>query len=716
MASMTPQALRRPTAALLAALAVGACTPRDRPATPGTVATAPEAFAPAGALYRPGALEDVALTDGFWRPRLERNRRTTIPYLMRQNRETGRVANFERAAGRDDGAYEGRRFNDTDVYKAIEAASWALLAARDGQPDQKESDHTPESDRAVRDELDLLVALIAAAQEEDGYLIPARSVDPENPAPGLGAERWIHVSAGSHELYNAGHLIEAAVAHHRATGDRTLLDVAIRFADRIHADFGADSGSGARRDVPGHEEIELALVKLADETGEERYRELARFFLDQRGREHDGEPYPEDSAFAIYNDRRYRQDEVPVAEATEAVGHAVRATYLYSAMTDVGIYGPALGRIWNDLVSHKLYLTGGIGSRDTFESFGEPYELPNETAYAETCAAIGNDLWNHRMFLATGEARYLDVMERVLYNGFLSGVSISGDRFFYTNPLASDGGVERSPWFEVACCPANLARMMALLPTFAYAVRDGSEGGRDEVPPEILVALYVGSEARLDTPGGPVRVVQRTDYPWSGTVRIAVEPDPSDRPRELVLALRIPGWARGEPVPSDLYRFDDPAGALPTLRVAGRTIALADGRQPLPGGGDVTVADGFARIRRVWPGRPGEDAPVEWIELELPMPVRRVAAHPSVAANRGRRALQRGPLVYAVEGADHGGTIAGISLPAEPDDRFLAHYRPDLLDGVVTLEDDRGVTAIPYFAWANRGPGQMAVWLPFDGE
>jgi DUF1680 family protein len=384
----------------------------------------------------------------------------------------------------------------------------------------------------------------------------------------------------------------------------------------------------------------------------------------------------------------------------------VRATYLYAAMTDMGTYGPALGRIWSDLVSHKLYLTGGIGSRDTFESFGEPYELPNESAYTETCAAIGNDLWNHRMFLATGEARYLDVMERVLYNGFLSGVSISGDRFFYTNPLASEGGVERSPWFEVSCCPANLARMMALLPTFAYAVREGG----DEIPSEIVVALYVGSDARLDTPGGPVRVIQRTDYPWTGTVRLTVEPDPSDRPRELVLALRIPGWARGEPVPSDLSRFDDPAGGLPTLRVGGKTLALADGTQALPGGGEVTVADGFARIRRVWEPRGSE-----MIELELPMPVRRVAAHPSVAANRGRRALQRGPLVYAVEGADHGGSIAGITLPAEPDDRFLAHYHPDLLGGVVTLEDDRGVTAIPYFAWANRGPGEMAVWLPFEG-
>lgn len=649
--------------------------------------------------FRAARLEEVRLEDHFWRPRLERNRTVTIPHILEQNRQTGRVANFERAAGKASGEYEGRRFNDTDVYKVVEAAAYTT------------------EDPSLAAEIEGLVERIAAAQEVDGYLMPARTVDPASPAPGLGPERWLHVSAGSHELYNAGHLMEAAVAHWRATGDRRLLAVAIRLADRIDADFGPD----ARRDVPGHEEVELALVKLADATGERRYLELARFFLDGRGGEHDGEPYPEDSPFAIYNDRRYRQDHQPVTAQHEAVGHAVLATYLYAGMADVAArteapgYAEALERVWRDLVSTKLYLTGGIGSRDTFESFGEPYELPDETAYAETCAAIGNDLWNHRMFLATGEPAYLDVVERILYNGFLSGVSLTGDRFFYTNPLASAGGVERAPYFEVACCPANLARMMALLPTFLYAVGGRPSGGGEE----IVVGLYAGSEAVLETSGGPVRIVQRTAYPWRGEVRLEVAPE---RERELVLALRLPGWARERPVPSDLYRFADPAAPPPTLRLGATRVTLTPGRHPLPGGGEVVVEGGFARVRRVWPAEGGAS---EAVELVLPMPARRVAAHPAVAAAAGRLALQRGPVVYALEGVDHGGTLAGLRLPAG--EALAPHWRPDLLGGVVTLSapvqrmreaaaggaapSPERLLAVPYFAWANRGPGEMAVWL-----
>jgi len=672
---------------LFALIAAAACrAPETRPAAGPPGSPTP---------YRAATLGEVRLTDEFWRPRLETNRTVTIPHILEQNRRTGRVANFERAAGAAEGAYEGRRFNDTDVYKVVEAAAYVLAAI---------------PDPALAAEIGRLVELIAAAQEPDGYLMPARSIDPASPAPGLGQERWVHVSAGSHELYNAGHLMEAAVAHWRATGDRRLLDVAVRLADRIDADFGPD----ARRDVPGHEEVELALVKLADATGERRYLDLARFFLDGRGGEHDGEPYPEDTPFAIYNDRRYRQDHQPVTAQREAVGHAVRATYLYAGMADVAArtgapgYRQALERVWRDLVSTKLYLTGGIGSRDTFESFGEPYELPAETAYAETCAAIGNDLWNHRMFLATGEARFLDVMERVLYNGFLSGVSLSGDRFFYTNPLASAGGVERSPYFEVACCPANLARMTALLPSFLYAVGTPPSGGG---PEEVVVSLYAGSEALLETAGGPVRIVQRTAYPWSGEVRIEVAPE---RERELVLALRLPGWARERPVPSDLYRFADPAAPPPTLRVAGRVVALTSGRHPLPRGGEVVVDGGFARVRRTWSPDGGPEA----LELDLPMPGRRVAAHPAVAAAAGRLALQRGPVVYAVEGVDHGGSIAGLAVPAAGE--LAADWHPDLLGGVVTLSagaegTSRRLLAVPYYAWANRNAGEMAVWIPAAG-
>jgi len=615
--------------------------------------------------------ETVKLTDSFWRPRLSTNRTVTIPHILRQNEETGRVDNFRKAAGLLPGEYQGRRFNDTDIYKVIEAASYALAQ---------------EYDAALDAEIDELIGLIAAAQEEDGYLFPARTIDPENPAPGVGDERWVHESAGSHELYNAGHLIEAAVAHYRATGNRSLLDVAVRFADLVDRDFGPE----ARRDVPGHEEIELALVKLSDVTGDARYVELARFFIDERGREHDGKPYPEGTSFAIYNDRPYKQDHAPVVEQKKASGHAVRAAYLYTGMADVLArtgapgYRESLESIWKDVVATKLYLTGGIGSRDTFESFGDDFELPNRTAYTETCAAIGNDLWNHRMFLASGEARFVDVMERVLYNGALSGVSANGDRFFYTNPLESEGGVERVPYFEVACCPANLARLLAHLPGFVYAQKGN----------ELFVNLFVASEAEVELDSGKVRVEQETKFPWEGRVLLSLS---SEASFPMTLHLRIPGWSLGRALPSDLYRFADTKEGSPTLKVNGVEVPLS-------------VEGGFASIRRVF----GADDRVEWI---LPMQVRRVAAHDEVEGNRGRLALQRGPLVYAAEAVDNGGRVLDLVLPEEAE--LEAIFREDLLGGVVaitgTARRDEGEVpflAVPYFTWANRGPGEMAVWIP----
>ncbi len=619
------------------------------------------------------SFENVKLTDSFWRPRLSTNRTVTIPHILRQNEQTGRVDNFRKAAGLLSGEYQGRRFNDTDVYKVIEAASYALAQ---------------EYDAVLDAEIDELIALVEGAQEDDGYLFPARTIDPEKPAPGVGGERWIHESAGSHELYNAGHLIEAAVAHYRATAKTRLLNVAVRFADLVDRDFGPE----ARRDVPGHQEIELALVKLADARGEARYVELARFFIDERGREHDGKPYPEGTDFAIYNDRPYKQDHLPVAEQRKASGHAVRATYLYTGMADVLArtgapgYRESLESIWKDVVATKLYLTGGIGSRDTFESFGDEYELPNRTAYTETCAAIGNDLWNHRLFLASGEARFLDVMERILYNGALSGVSAKGDTFFYTNPLESEGGIGRVPYFEVACCPANLARLLAHLPGFVYAQRGN----------ELFVSLFVASEAEIELASGAVRVVQETSYPWDGRIRVTLHPE---RPVELALHLRIPGWAREEPVPSELYRFADPPSSRPELKVNGDEVPLS-------------LASGLASVRRVF-----EEG--DWLELMLPMPVRRVEAHASVEENRGRIALQRGPLVYAVEAVDHGGRALDLAL--SKDAELTAGYREDLLGGVVAIAgrasregSDVPFLAIPYFTWANRGPGEMAVWIPSE--
>jgi hypothetical protein len=617
--------------------------------------------------------ESVKLTDSFWRPRLSTNRTVTIPHILRQNEETGRVDNFRKAAGLIPGEYQGRRFNDTDIYKVIEAASYALAQ---------------EYDAALDAEIDELIVLIEGAQEDDGYLFPARTIDPEKPGPGVGDERWVHESAGSHELYNAGHLIEAAVAHYRATGKRSLLNVAIRFADLVDRDFGPE----ARRDVPGHEEIELGLIKLADVTGDARYVELARFFIDERGQEHDGEPYPEGTSFAIYNDRPYKQDHVPVVEQKKAAGHAVRATYLYTGMAEVLArtgapgYRESLESIWKDVVATKLYLTGGIGSRDTFESFGDDYELPNQTAYTETCAAIGNDLWNHRMFLASGEARFLDVMERVLYNGALSGVSVKGDTFFYTNPLESAGGVERVPYFEVACCPANLARLLAHLPGFVYAQKGD----------ELFVNLFVASEAEVELDSGKVRVVQETSYPWDGRILITLSPA---TPVELTVHMRRPGWARGEPVPSNLYRFADDPSTSPDLKMNGAAVPLS-------------LDAGFASVRRVFEAG-------DRLELTLPMPVRRVEANKSVEGNRGKLALQRGPLVYAAEAVDNGGRVLDLVLPKEIE--LEAAFREDLLGGVVAItgtarRDGNEVVflAIPYFSWANRSAGEMVVWIPSE--
>lgn len=671
------------SACIVTLLAAAACAPQP--------ASEPAAAASSAAAdhIRAVSFTDVRLQDVFWKPRFERNRDVTIPHIMEQNELTGRVDNFRKAAGLIDGAYEGRRFNDTDIYKVLEAASYAIAQ----QPDA-----------GLEAQLDELIELIGAAQQDDGYLFPALTTDPENPALGVGTERWVHVSAGSHELYNAGHLIEAAVAHYQATGKRSLLDIGVRLADLIDRDFGPD----ARHDIPGHEEIELALVKLADVTGEPRYLALAKFFIDQRGRQHDGELYAEDTDFAIYNDLPYKQDHMPVIEQTKASGHAVRAAYLYSGMADVAArtdapgYDEALDAIWNDIVSSKLYITGSIGARGTFESFGDDYELPNR-AYGETCAAVGFDQWNQRMFLATGDIEFLDVMERTLYNGLLAGVSQQGDEFFYTNVLESRGRNQRAEYFDVACCPANLARLIAVLPGFVYA----QKGDR------VYVSLYVGSEASVELPAGSLTLVQQTDYPWDGAVRIEVAPEEA---MSFELALRIPGWARNQPVPGDLYRFTDGIDEPIALSINGDPVEVPASGSTVAGPRDstVTVDGGLLVIARRW--QPGDV-----VELELPMPVRTIAAHALVEDNVGKVALQRGPLVYAAEAIDNDGGVLDLFIEAQPD--FEATFEPDLLGGVTVIRGRAArrswagpsrhqLVLIPYFSWANRGAGEMAVWLP----
>jgi DUF1680 family protein len=624
---------------------------------------------------RPVPFTQVRVSDAFWLPRLETNRTATIPFLFKKNEETGRIDNFAIAGGLIQGKYRGERYNDTDVYKPIEGASYSLMVQSD-----------PALDRA----LDEVIAKIASAQEPDGYLFTARTCDPAHPQPGIGPERWVEETV-SHELYNAGHLYEAAVAHYLATGKRSLLDVAVKNADLVAAVFGPDKRHG----FPGHQEIELALVKLYRVTGNEKYLNLAKYFLDQRGREVKLTQYPPGNRFAIYNDPEQIQAHKPVLEQDEAVGHAVRLTYMAAAMADVAaIFGDpaylaASTRLWRNVVGRKMYLTGGVGSRHDRERFGADYELPNLTAYAETCASIGMALWNQRMFLLTGEAGYIDVLERALYNGILSGVSLDGRAFFYANPLASDGrfkfnqdGLGRAPFFETACCPGNLSRFLPSVPGYIYAVRDDG----------LYVNLFIAGTAKIDVGARPVAVAQETRYPWDGAVRIRLDPE---TPAEFSVSVRVPGWARNEPVPSDLYRYASPSSARPVFHINGAPA-------------EPVLEKGFARFRRTW--KKGDRIDVVW-----PMEAKLVLAHDSVKDDVGRVAVERGPLVYCAEGVDNGGSALTLSIPSGPG--FRAEWRPDLLNGVVVLKSAASpagghpLVLVPYHVWAHRGPGEMSVWL-----
>jgi hypothetical protein len=655
------------------ALGVGALPGGVCPAGAGEIAPKERRDYP----VQPVPFTAVRFTDAFWRPRIEVNRTVTIPFAFQKCEESKRVYNFERAAAvlrgeaLEDKAPPGYPFDDTDVYKVLEGAAYTLSV----EPDPK-----------LEAYLDALIEKVAAAQEKDGYLYTTRTIDPVSPHRWAGKERWVLEKVDSHELYNLGHLYEAAVAHYQATGKRTLLDVALRTAELLDRTFGP----GKRSIWPGHQITEMGLVKLYRVTGDARYLALAKFLLDERG--------PDGTQGA---GRRYNQSHQKVVEQGEAVGHAVRATYLYSGMADVAAltgeqpYVDAMDRIWRNVVERKLYLTGGIGSTSSGEAFGIDFELPNMSAYNETCAAIGNDYWNHRLFLLHADARYVDVMERTLYNGLLSGVSLDGKSFFYPNPLESRGQHQRSPWFGVACCPGNITRFLASVPGYVYA----KQGDR------LYVNLYVASTAEVEMAGGrKVKLTQETRYPWDGAVRITVSPD---REARFTVHVRVPGWARGEAVPSELYRFADRSDEKVTLRVNGQAAPLS-------------LEKGYARLERSW--RAGDV-----VELGLPMPVRRVVAHASVEADHGRVALQRGPLVYAAEWPDHpGGKVRNLLLP--DDAPLSSEFRPDLLNGVqvvtgraVALAYDaegkvsrreQDLTAIPYYAWANRGPGEMLVWIP----
>ena len=630
---------------------------------------------------KPVPFTAVHFHDTFWSPRIQTNTRVTIPFAFQKCEETGRVANLDRAAaairnepGRDK-KLPVYPFDDTDLYKVIEGAAYTL---------------TVQADPKLEAYVDGLIKKIAAAQESDGYLYPARTINPEKPHPWAGSQRWELERVDSHELYELGHLSEAAVAYYQATGKRSLLDVALKEADLVDRTFGP----GKRSIWPGHQIAEMALAKLYRETGDDRYLKLAKFMLDARG--------PDGSKGS---GREYNQSQARVVEQTEAVGHAVRATYMYSGMADVAAltgddsYTAAIDRIWNNVVGKKLYITGGIGASGDGEAFGANYELPNMSAYNETCAAIGNDFWNYRLFLLHGDARYIDVMERTLYNGLISGVSLDGKSFFYPNPLESNGQHQRSPWFGVACCPGNMTRFLASVPGYVYATQGSS----------IYVNLFVASTATINIADSrAVRIEQETRYPWDGHVRMTVAPD---RVSRFAINVRIPGWARNEAVPGDLYRFFDKVDDAVQLTVNGRAISPP---------ADRSVDKGYVKLDRVW--RRGDV-----IDLTLPMPVRRVVANERVQADRGRIALQRGPLVYCAEGPDNPDRhVRNLILPDSA--KLTAEFRADLLGGVAVIKGrsvalayneqgqvnrvEQDFAAIPYYAWANRGPGEMIVWIP----
>lgn len=636
-----------------------------------------QAKAPRDYPVKPVPFTAVRLHDVFWAPRIETNRKTTIPFAFQKCEETGRLDNFVRAAAALRGETltnkrpPGYPFDDTDIYKVLEGAAYTLSVT----PDPK-----------LEAYLDSLIEKIGAAQEKDGYLYTTRTIDPINPHRWAGKERWVLEKVDSHELYNFGHLYEAAVAHYQATGKRSLLDIALRTAELLDRTFGP----GKRSIWPGHQITEMGLVKLYRVTGDARYLNLAKFMLDVRG--------PDGDKGA---GRRYNQSHMKVVDQTEAVGHAVRATYMYSGMADVAAltgdssYVQALGRIWENVTGKKLYITGGIGATGSGEAFGRDYELPNMSAYNETCAAIGNHFWNHRLFLLHADARYIDVMERTLYNGLISGVSLDGKSFFYPNPLESNGQHQRSPWFGVACCPGNITRFIASVPGYVYA-----QSGET-----LYINLFASSTAQIALDQGTkLKVVQETRYPWDGAVKIVLHPEKRSR---FTVNVRIPGWARNEPVPSDLYRFADGISEPAVLKVNNRKIPLKPEK-------------GYVSIRRNWKSG-------DVIDLMLPMPVRRVTAHEKVAADQGRIALQRGPIVYAAEWPDNpGGRVRSLMLAN--DTKLAAEFKADLLGGVTVVKGkaialaydaegkvtkrEQEFTAIPYYAWAHRGRGQMIVWIP----
>ncbi|HVW98806.1 MAG TPA: glycoside hydrolase family 127 protein [Mucilaginibacter sp.] len=617
---------------------------------------------------QPVPFTQVHVNDGFWEPKMEVNANVTIPYVLQQCKANGRVDNFLRAAKLESGdKLSEYPFDDTDIYKVIEGASYAMQVKSN-----------PKLERYI----DTLISIIGAAQEPDGYLYTFRTVHAKKPHEWIGEKRWQNVEILSHELYDAGHLYEAAVAHYQATGKRTLLNIALKNADLLTRTFGY----GKIEKYPGHQIVEIGLTKLYRVTGEKKYLDLAKFFLDVRGPGGDA----------------YNQADKKVIDQHEAEGHAVRAGYMYTGMADVAAltgneqYLHAIDDIWNDAVGKKIYITGGIGATNNGEAFGDPYQLPNMSAYAETCAAIANVYWNSRMFLLHGDSKYIDILERTLYNGLLSGVSLSGNRFFYPNVLSSMGQHQRSAWFSCACCISNMTRFLPSVPGYVYA-HDKND---------LYVNLFMSNSSDITLQTGKVNIVQTTGYPWKGKVDIAVNPA---KPAKFTLRVRIPGWALAEPTPGGLYTFTGARPAPVTISLNGKLLSYE-------------TEKGYAVITRKW--KKGD-----LVSINLPMETQKILASKLVKADNDRFAFQRGPIVYCLEGPDNrDSTVQNITVDKMAVSNAL--YRPDLLNGVEIIttegkstrrqlnsdklaETDQKVTAIPYYAWANRGPSEMTVWIPY---
>lgn len=623
--------------------------------------------------YEPVPFTSVKVHDAFWGKRLDASRKVTVPLAFSKCEESGRYANFVKAVHPSDTIkVEGFPFDDTDVYKTIEGASYLLQT----YPDKK-----------LEAYIDSVLVLVAAAQEPDGYLNTPYTMNPKHPHPWMSPVKYEAVENLSHEFYNLGHMVEGAVAHYRATGKRNFLDIAIKYADNICRNIGLGEGQLDR--VPGHQIAEMALAKLYLVTGDKKYLDQAKYFLDRRGKtsRHD----------------LYSQSHKPVVDQKEAVGHAVRAVYMYSGMADVAAltgdsaYIKAIDTIWNNMVTKKYYITGGIGARHQGEAFGDNYELPNSTAYCETCAAIGNVYVNHRLFLLHGDSKYYDVLERTLYNGVLSGQSLNGDEFFYPNPLASDGGYSRKPWFGCACCPSNLSRFIPSIPGYVYAVKDG----------DVYVNLYLANDGDLKVNGKRVRLSQSGNYVDDGNVAVTIN---ENKAGAFTLKLRIPGWQLGRPVPGDLYSYIDPKAGNISVKVNGVDEPVEN------------LQKGYLGINRKW--KKGDK-----VEIRFDNTPRMVVANDKVKNDRGKVAIERGPIVYCAEWPDNDFDIAGVVIQKNAvisdgistDSKLKGLHELSVpaqsisrkADGKLGIKDVT-LRMIPYYSWANRGEGKMRVWIPTE--